>query len=44
MGRNEIGEEDEEVQTTSYKIKKSQGCHVQQRDISQYLIIILYGV
>ena len=32
------------VQTTSYKINKSQGCNVQKRKYCQYFIITLHGV
>ena len=39
----EIGQGDEEVQTTRYKINKLQGCNVQHREYSQYFIITLNG-
>ena len=43
-GRGKIGEEDQEVQTTMYKINKLQGYTVQHRKHSQYFIITLNGV
>ena len=37
--RSKIGHGDEEVQTSSYKKRKSQGCGIQHREYSGYFII-----
>ena len=35
LGDGQMGERDQEVQTSSYKIHKSCGCNVQHGDYSQ---------
>ena len=44
VGRGNINEWDEEVQTTMYKMNKMQGYNVQHREYNQYVIITLYGM
>ena len=35
VGGSKIGEQDEEVQISSYKINKSWGCHIQHKEYGQ---------
>lgn len=42
-GEGDEGEGDEAVQTSGYKINKSQGCDVQHRKIVDNIVTTLYG-
>lgn len=39
-----MGEGAQEVQTTTYKIGKLQGCNERHREYSQHFIVTFYGV